>query len=90
VNRAVAILKSDPSLKIVLCGYTCKLGTQTHNQDLAQRRANTIRNMFIARGVSPQQISTEIFTAENYPKDIEKTFYTLEDARTVIFRIIEQ
>ena len=87
VDRAATILKNNPKLKVILSGYTCKLGTETHNQDLAQRRANRIRDMFIAKGVDSKQIETETYTAESYPKG---TFDTLEDARTVIFKIIKQ
>jgi outer membrane protein OmpA-like peptidoglycan-associated protein len=88
VDRAVTILKNNPNIKIIIDGYTCRLGTETHNQDLGQRRANTIRNMFIAKGADPKQIETEAFTVANYPKGM--VFPTLEDARTVIFRIIKQ
>ena len=87
VDKAAAILKKYPDLKIILDGYTCRLGTQAHNEDLGHRRAITIRNMFIAKGVNPQQIEIENFTVENYPKEVISSFQTLEDARTVIFKI---
>ena len=87
VEKAVTILKNNPDIRIVIDGYTCRLGTQPHNVDLAQRRANTIRNMFIAKGVNPNQVTTEAFTVANYPLEVSKSFQTLEDARTVIFRI---
>ena len=87
VEKAVFILKNNPDIKIIIAGYTCRLGSQAHNEDLAQRRANTVRNMFIARGVNPEQVDTETFTVANYPWEVRSTFHTLEDARTVIFRI---
>jgi len=46
--------------------------------------------MFIAKGVDPKQIETEAFTVANYPQEIIKSFQTLEDARTVIFKIVKQ
>jgi len=90
VDKAVTILKKNPNLKIILDGYTCRLGGQSHNEGLAQRRANRIRDMFIAKGVDPKQIETEAFTVANYPQEVIKSFQTLEDARTVIFKIVKQ
>ncbi|MBO4719294.1 MAG: OmpA family protein, partial [Prevotella sp.] len=40
INRTVAILKANPQLKLIVEGYTCDLGSEEHNRDLAQRRAN--------------------------------------------------
>lgn len=90
IDRAVTILKSNPDLKIIIDGYTCRLGTQPHNEDLAQRRANKIRTMFLEKGANSSQIETETFTIENYPKEVAKTFHSLEEARTVIFRIVKK
>ena len=90
VDKAVSILKANPNIKIIIEGFTCRLGTETHNQDLGQRRASTIRNMFIAKGADPKQIEIEAFTVANYPPEVRGTFITLEDARTVIFKIIRQ
>jgi len=83
-DRAVEILKNNPNIKVTLSGYTCRLGTEPHNQDLAQRRANRIKNMLIDKGVDPKQLGTEAFTVEDYPKGM---FSSLEEARTVIFKI---
>ena len=87
VDRAISVLQRRPDLKVILGGYTCKLGTHDHNADLAQRRANRIRQMLLDKGISPKQIETQAFTAEDYPMG---TFSTLEDARTVIVKIIKQ
>jgi len=84
VDEAATILKNNPNIKINLGGYTCKLGTHQHNEGLAERRANRIKDMFVTRGVDPKQIETEAFTAEDYPAGM---FPSLEDARTVIIKI---
>lgn len=84
VDRAVSILKRRPDLKVILGGYTCKLGTHQHNADLAQRRANRIMGMIKDKGIDSKQIETQAFTAEDYPAGL---FSTLEEARTVIVKI---
>ena len=36
IDRTVAILKKNSSLKLIVEGYTCDLGSEQHNRDLAQ------------------------------------------------------
>ena len=84
VDDAMQILAKRPDIKIVLSGYTCKLGTHDHNVDLGHRRAERIRDMFISRGANSKQITTENFTSQDYPAGM---FSTLEEARTVIIKI---
>ena len=53
IDRTVAILKKNNSLKLIVEGYTCDLGSEQHNRDLAQRRAAAVRQLFIQKGVNP-------------------------------------
>ena len=63
INKCVRILKDNPTLKVIVEGYTCDLGSEEHNRDLAQRRANKVRDIFIQKGVSADQIETATYTA---------------------------
>ena len=65
IDRTVAILKKDKSLGLVIEGYTCDLGSESHNRDLAQRRAQAVRQLFIDRGVAPSQISVAAYTVND-------------------------
>jgi outer membrane protein OmpA-like peptidoglycan-associated protein len=65
INRTVAILKANPQLKLIVEGYTCDLGSEEHNRDLAQRRANNVRKLFIQKGVNPDQIETASYTVND-------------------------
>ncbi|MDL2312886.1 OmpA family protein [Bacteroidales bacterium OttesenSCG-928-B11] len=90
INRTVEILKKDKSLGLVIEGYTCDLGSEAHNRDLAQRRAAAVRKMFIEKGVDPNQISVAAYTvkdpenAQNIPQKAK------EEHRAAIFRIIKR
>lgn len=90
IDEAVAILKQDRSLGLNIEGYTCDLGSETHNQDLAKRRALAVRQIFIDKGVQASQITTEGFTFntdENRRNIPEKN---REEHRAAIFRIIKK
>lgn len=90
INRTVAILKANPSLKLIVEGYTCDLGSEQHNRDLAQRRANNVRNLFIQKGVSPDQIETASYTVNDPQNKQNITDPSREEHRAAIFRIVKR
>ncbi len=88
INRTVEIMKANPSFGLQIEGYTCKLGSEEHNRDLAQRRANKVMQMFIDKGVPASQISTVTYTV-NDPQNYQNIPDTrLEEHRAAIFRIL--
>jgi len=88
INKTVDILKKDRSIRIVIEGYTCDLGTEQHNRDLAQRRAIAIRNLFINKGVSPDQIEIAAYTINDPENRRNIPDASREEHRAAIFRII--
>jgi peptidoglycan-associated lipoprotein len=67
LDEAVAALKDDPSLKIQIEGHTCNIGTAEYNLALGERRANSVRDYLIGRGVSADRLSTVSY-GEERPK----------------------
>ena len=90
INRTVAILKANPQLKLIVEGYTCDLGSEQHNRDLAQRRANNVRNLFIQKGVNPDQIETASYTVNDPQNRQNITDPSREEHRAAIFRIVKR
>ena len=90
INRTVSILKSNPQLKLIVEGYTCDLGSEQHNRDLAQRRANNVRKLFIEKGVSPDQIETASYTVNDPQNKQNITDPSREEHRAAIFRIVKR
>ena len=43
---------------VIVQGHTDSTGSETHNQDLSERRAQAARNYLVGRGVDPQRIAT--------------------------------
>lgn len=89
INRAVEILKSDPSLYVIIEGYTCDLGSAAHNRDLAKRRAESIKRIFIQKGVPENQIQTVGYIASDKENQNNITDPTREEHRAAIFRIMK-
>jgi outer membrane protein OmpA-like peptidoglycan-associated protein len=56
---ANALTKDAPTGKIVVDGYTDSRGSDALNQDLSQRRAETVRAYLVARGVPTDRITAQ-------------------------------
>ena len=90
INKTVSILKKNPSLKLIVEGYTCDLGSEEHNRDLAQRRANAVREMFINKGVAQGQIETATYTVKDPQNKQNIQDPSREEHRAAIFRIVKR
>lgn len=58
---ADAIIKEDPTSKIVVEGHTDSQGTPEYNQNLSQRRAESVRSHLETRGIAGDRISATGF-----------------------------
>lgn len=90
IDKTVQILKKDPSLKLIVEGYTCDLGTEQHNRDLAQRRADKVRDLFIQKGVPAGQIETATYTTNDPQNHQNIQDPRREEHRAAIFRIVKR
>ena len=88
INRTVEIMKANPSFGLQVEGYTCDLGSEEHNRDLAQRRANKVMQMFIDKGVPASQISTKTYTVNDPQNKQNIPDAKREEHRAAIFRIL--
>jgi len=53
---ADAILKSSPDSNVVVEGHTDSAGKAAHNDELSRKRANSVREYLISRGVASEKI----------------------------------
>ena len=67
LDRAAAVLKDDPLLRVNVDGYTCNLGTTAYNLVLGDRRANTVKDYLVSKGVPADRLHTASF-GEQRPK----------------------
>ena len=66
LNELLEVLKSNPSLKVEIGGHTDNVGSTDVNEWLSQRRAETVRNWLIKRGIEPGRLVAKGY-GEAYP-----------------------
>ncbi len=58
---ANALIKEDPTSKIVVEGHTDSQGGIPYNQDLSQRRAQAVRDYLVSRGIASDRVTSQGF-----------------------------
>ena len=58
---ANALIKEDPLSKIVVEGHTDSQGGASYNQDLSQRRAQSVRDYLVSRGIASDRVTAQGF-----------------------------
>jgi OOP family OmpA-OmpF porin len=58
LDRAVAVLKEYPDIRMEISGHTDSRGKADYNRDLSQRRADAVKMYFIANGVDASRLTS--------------------------------
>jgi OmpA-OmpF porin, OOP family len=56
LDEAVSALKSKPDVKVVVNGHTDNSGTAQYNMGLSERRAKSVMDYFVSRGISASRL----------------------------------
>lgn len=64
--EVASVLNRYPESRIIVKGYTDSTGGEEHNQALSERRAQSVANVFISKGVDPARLSAIGF-GEQFP-----------------------
>ncbi|MFZ6732728.1 OmpA family protein [Undibacterium sp. Ji42W] len=59
VQKLATVLQNNMQRTVLVEGHTDNTGTQAHNQDLSERRANAVRSALVLMGVSRDRIETK-------------------------------
>ena len=65
VEHAVRVMQENPSMRVVVEGYTDSIGSDAYNMKLSERRAETVRDFMVSKGISPTRITTRGFGKAN-------------------------
>lgn len=68
LEELVALLNDNPYCAIELSAHTDRVGSQSFNQDLSQRRAQSVVDYLISQGISPERL-----TPVGYGKSVPRT-----------------
>lgn len=66
VERIADTLKQHPDGEIVIEGYTDSTGSESYNEDLSERRAQAVKQVFVKQGVPEQRLKVKGY-GEQYP-----------------------
>ncbi len=58
---AAALTKQDAESKISVEGHTDSQGDASYNQELSQRRAQSVRDYLVSRGIAADRVSAQGF-----------------------------
>ncbi len=58
MSKLAGILLMMPELQIRVEGHTDSSGSDAYNQELSERRANSVKALLIAQGVGPERVSS--------------------------------
>ncbi len=58
LNESVTVLEKNPSMKIIIQGYTDNVGSAQYNKILSQKRAEAVKLYLVAHGIDAGRLST--------------------------------
>src|SRR5207302_9855415 len=67
LDEAIAAMRDDATLKLEIEGHTCNIGTAEYNLALGDRRATSVRDYLVSRGIGADRLRT-ISYGEERPK----------------------
>lgn len=88
LNKISEMLLDNPNLHMTIDGHTCSMGTDEYNLDLSGRRAASIVNYFLVKGVLTNNLESNGY-GESRPKVSNSTEDGREMNRRVEFELKE-
>jgi outer membrane protein OmpA-like peptidoglycan-associated protein len=75
LDEAVTAMQADTTLRLVIEGHTCNIGTAEYNLALGERRAAAVRDYMTSRGISADRVRTVSYGEERprYDNSREET-----------------
>lgn len=86
VRKAAEVLAEHPEVEVRIEGHTDSVGTDEHNQDLSERRAEKVVDELVKQGVERDRLTWKGF-GESEPLVVPRTFDDLEKNRRVEFDV---
>jgi len=87
LDQVVSVLKDSPRMRISIEGHTDSVGTEAFNMRLSQRRAESVLQYLVGRGVSPERLESVGF-GPTKPVGSNKTAKGRALNRRTEFRIV--
>lgn len=89
LDAAIDVLKQEPGVNVSVQGYTDSIGTESYNQALSQRRAESVTRYLVAGGISAARL-TAVGYGETHPVATNATADGRAQNRRVELRVLGQ
>ena len=64
LDEAVSIIKKHPERKVMIEGHTCDIGTEAYNAGLSLRRANSVKEYLVEKGIVSDRLTVKGYGEE--------------------------
>ena len=88
LDEAVQVLNYRKDISVDVNGHTCSIGTNKYNQGLSERRAKSVYDYFVDKGIAADRLTTQGF-GETRPLMKERTDAARAKNRRVEFIILD-
>lgn len=89
LNDAAATLRKNPSITVEVAGHTDSDGAAAYNESLSARRAKTVHDYLVAKGVADDRMSVRGY-GESQPVADNTSATGKAQNRRVVLRVIER
>ncbi|MFH1075968.1 MAG: OmpA family protein [Pseudomonadota bacterium] len=62
LDEAISVINQNPSLKIRVDGHTDNIGSDTYNKVLSEKRANSVMQYLLEKGIAQERLSAKGFS----------------------------
>jgi outer membrane protein OmpA-like peptidoglycan-associated protein len=87
LEHAVTVLKENSDIKVEIQGHTDNVGTDVYNQKLSERRAESVKDYLVKKGIDAGRISTVGF-GETKPLGDNSTIDGKAKNRRIEFKVL--
>lgn len=88
LNRIIELMTERKTMQVEIAGHTDTVGSDAYNLKLSERRANSVTNYLVEKGVVKERILTTFF-GETKPVDTTNTKVGNSKNRRVEFKIVK-
>ncbi len=87
LDKLAQTIKENPEMKIEIQGHACEIGTEKYNYDLSVRRAKSVRDYLVQKGIKKNRLTIKGF-GEKIPIVMGHTEEARAKNRRVEFKIL--
>ena len=88
LDEVVKFLNANPKIKVEISGHTDNIGNDNYNQQLSQKRAQSVVNYLLSKGISPSRL-TQVGYGSKKPIKPNDTEDNRQTNRRIEFKILE-